>query len=86
MVKMYDKAPAWFVNKDYSYLGKLDAAGWLDKLEWCKPLASEAAKREAGEPTYEEQWKGTPAADLIPRYIGPPAVLAVDQACPESLG
>ncbi len=85
-VKVYDQAPEGFAKADYSYLGKLDAAGWLNKLEWCKHLASEAAKREAGEPTYEEEWKGTPAADVIPRYPGFPTVEAVDETGPEILG
>ncbi|SFK03328.1 hypothetical protein [Methylocapsa palsarum] len=90
MVKIYDDPPAWFLKKDYSYLGGLDAAGGLDELERCLHLENEGAKRKAGEPTFEQEreslFGGKIPDGIIPRYVGPPAVRAIDKTDPESLG
>ena len=69
---------------------ELDAAGWLRELQRCAHLASEAEKREAGEPTFEEEresiFHGQIPDGFIPSYIGPTIVQAVDEVAPESLG
>lgn len=86
MVKEYDKAPDWFPERDYSYLGKLDAAGWLHELRRCVHLASEATKREAAEPTFEDEWPDLFAAGLIPCTPGARPIEVVDKVNSESLG
>jgi hypothetical protein len=48
--------PDWFVAKDYGYLRALEAKGWMNELQRCAHLNSEAAKKKAGETTYLEEW------------------------------
>jgi hypothetical protein len=65
-------------------LRRLDADGWLRELERCAHSACEVEKRAAGEPTFEEEWKGILddeiAAGFVPCFLGPPPVEVVDKA------
>lgn len=84
--KYASSPPEWLDEKamraDYSYLRNLDAAGWLSELKKCLRNVQDAEKRDAGKPTLEEEWGdflgGT--HDLVPEFIGPPAVQVVEKA------
>lgn len=76
--------PGWFVAKDYGYLRALKANGWLHELQRCAHLNSEAARKNAGEPTFLEEWGGVVGKELadgfVPAFIGPPPVEVVEKA------
>ncbi|WP_395664712.1 hypothetical protein [Methylocella sp.] len=85
MTKTRPAPPEWFTKKDYSYLQSRDARGWFQELERCAHLVEEARRREAGEPSFAQEWGDILgeeiAAGMIPGGIlGPPAVQFLD-AC-----
>jgi hypothetical protein len=49
------KPPDWFRKKDYGYLSKLDAAGWLNELERCSGLGINLKEWESLEREGEER-------------------------------
>jgi hypothetical protein len=64
------KAPAWFRARDYTYLGDLDAEGWLNELERCRAKLGGWADQKEG-------WRflfGEEIDQLIPAEIGLPPV------------
>ena len=67
--------PAWFKGKNYAYLTKFDDADWLYELQRCAAKKSPTDLSELefiGEPGWTK--------NLIPAYIGLPAVEIVDHA------
>ena len=83
MVKRYEAPPGCFLKKDYGYLRDLDATGWLRTLQVCLRKLDDAAKRDAGAQTFEEEWGDLPVEDvsaLLPGFIGPPVVYVVEKA------
>jgi hypothetical protein len=73
VVSVGSEPPEWFRTKDYKYLLKLDAAGWLHELERCSGLGVDLSEWESiGEPGWTD--------NVYPAFIGPPAVQVVDNA------
>jgi hypothetical protein len=69
------KPPEWLNTRDYGYLHRLDAAGWLDLLQRCKAQLHPVDLTEwesIGEPGWTKLY--------IPAHIGPPAVQTVSKA------
>jgi hypothetical protein len=83
--KRYVVPPDWFRGTNYDYLGDLDAAGWLRTLKACLRKLDDAAKRDAGEPTFEEEWgpvlreHGIDVGAVLPGFVGPPVVNVVEK-------
>jgi hypothetical protein len=75
MINAWRNPPEWYAKKDYSYLRKLDAAGWLPVLQRCHALREDVDLSE-WESIGEAGW----TQNFIPAYIGPPAVNVVDKA------
>lgn len=66
--------PQWFANKDYTYLNRLDARGWLKHLEKCHSHASGFNSADGSVPdTY------------YPVMIGPPVLQIVESASQREL-
>ena len=88
MVSVWSEPPQWFRDKDYSYLSKLDAAGWLHELERCSGLGVDLKEWESLEREREEHIPlGEPGwtDNLCPAFVGPPAVRIVDKGDQSSL-
>jgi len=62
------KPPEWFTKKDYQYLRRLNARGWLRELERCKKIRDAVSLRKWGTET------------AVPSFIGPPVVEIVEKA------
>jgi hypothetical protein len=86
MARTCDPPPPRFLEKDYGYLRGLDAAGWLGTLQECLRKLDDAAKRDAGAPTFEEEWGpmlrelGKDVSSLLPGFVCPPVVHVVEKA------
>jgi hypothetical protein len=83
MVKTLAPPPDWLAQNDYKYLRYLDARGWLHELQKCHRKLLDSRKREAGEPTFREEWGailGEAAEELVPGFLGPPVVEVVEKA------
>ncbi len=84
MARTNAPAPAWFVEKNYGYLGNLDARGWLYELQRWAHLIKEAERRATGEPLFADEWRDILGEDLdrgaTPGFLNPPVIEVVDKA------
>jgi hypothetical protein len=75
MADVWVGPPDWFSKKDYHYLCRLDASGWLQELQRCNALQKKVDLSE-WESIGKQDW----TKKFIPAYIGPPAVEVVAKA------